>query len=172
MAASASMCTAAETRVDYLKGAKLVSPRHSKSKVWCYFGFKEQGGDNEFVYFALCKMKLKYFWNTTNLLSHFKNQHALEYTRSELSKIKPSPPPSELSGVIGSTLGPGRWKLHCDPSQITLSDSLTLYCTHLASLYIFFETIFSERLGSCVWDLKSRWTEWVDNIELIAIAIT
>ena len=49
MAASASVCTAAETRVEYLKGAKLVSLRHSKSKVWCYFGLKEQGGDNEFL---------------------------------------------------------------------------------------------------------------------------
>ena len=92
--------------------------------MWCYFGFKEQGGDNNFVYCVLCKTKLKYCRNTTNLLSHFKSQHALEYTRSELLKIKPSLLPSKLSGVIGSTLGPGRRKLRWDPSQITLSNSL------------------------------------------------
>jgi len=36
-----------------LKEAKLVPLRHSKSKLWCYFGFKEQGGDNKFVYCTL-----------------------------------------------------------------------------------------------------------------------
>ena len=63
-----------------LKEAKLVLLRHSKSKLWCYFGFKEQGGDNEFVYCTLCQTKLKYCQDTTNLLSHFRSQHALEYT--------------------------------------------------------------------------------------------
>ena len=103
MAASTSVCMATETHVDYLKEAKLVPPRHSKSKVWCYFGFKEQGSNNEFVYCALCTTKLKYYRNTTNFLSHFKSQHALKYTQLELLKIKPPPLPSELSGVIGST---------------------------------------------------------------------
>jgi len=87
MAASTSACMATETRVDYFKEAKLVPPWHSKSKVWwCYFGFKEQGGNKEFVYCVLCKTKLKYCRNTTNLLSHFKSQHALEYTRRSYQK--------------------------------------------------------------------------------------
>ena len=141
MAASTSACTATETRVDYLKKAKLVPPWHSKSKVWGYFGFKEQ---KEFVYCVLCKTKLKYCWNTTNFLSHFTSQHALEYTRLELSKIKPSPLPSELSAVIGSTLGAGRRKLCCDPSQTTTTN-IVLYTLGFA-VYIF-ETIFTQRLA-------------------------
>ena len=28
--------------------------------MWCYLGFKEQGGDKEFIYCVLCKTKLKY----------------------------------------------------------------------------------------------------------------
>jgi len=126
---------ATETRVDYLKGVKLVPPWHSKSKVWCYFGFKEKGGDNEFVYCALCKMRVKYCWNTTNLLSH-----------SMPSKIKPSLLPSELSGVIESTLGPGRWKLRCDPSQITPSKSLIniILYTLGFTVYIFWNGIHSK----------------------------
>jgi len=163
MAASTSACTATETRVDYLKEAKLVPPWHSKSKVWCYFGFKEQGGNKEFVYCVLCKTKLKKY-----------NQPFVSLQKSacvgvySIGAIENQAVTAAIRTVWSHWMN--SWGRKTEASLWSQPDyrepcvTQTLYCTHLASLYIFLKWYSLKDLRGCMWALMSR--RW-DNNRLI-----
>ena len=117
-----------ETLTDCLKRRNLVPPTHYTSKIWKYFGFKVDDKDKKYVFCGLCRAKLKYCHNTTNMGTHLKGVHPLFYAKSELKKKSTDEASSLKIRTAGGNEGTSE-----DESQRTLEDSFPATTTMPAS---------------------------------------
>ena len=146
-----------------LKEAKLVPLRHLKSKVWWYFSFVWQSAHRQTRYClpvpwtqSIAEIQPT-FCLTSEVSMHWSILDWSYRNQAITAAIQ-----TVWSHWINSWLG--RQKLHCNSSQITLSDSLTNIVRYTLSftIYIFWNDISLKHLAAAcgLWRVggRTRWT--------------